>query len=170
MLVTKAEILNQRSLSDSLKDKEINQFIDDAELVDLRPLIGEEIYVAVSASPSTYSDLLNGSSYTYGSYTYSHPGIKSVLIDFIYARYRLFGDSVATPYGMRTKNFDNGNVESDASKYKIYSAIRKVATSKWGLVHAFLSRNSSTYPLFFHPDTPLDNDEDSININKVTLR
>lgn len=180
MLITLADIRKTREVSGSLKEARINQYIRDAELSDLRPLLGEQIYQDIVLDPTetargSYPDLLDGSVYTYGSYDYTHPGLKEVLVDFTYARYRFFGSDIDTPFSTVVKGSRNSEPTGFSRNREIYTAIRKVAHAKWELEREYLNRMAgedvgTAYEYWFNQRPPLDNDEDEININKITIR
>lgn len=180
MIITLNDVKKTRDISGSIKDTRFNNFIRDAELADLRPLLGEVLYQDLVTNPTvtargSYPDLLDGSIYTYSDYTYTHPGIKDVLVDLAYARYRFFGSDIDTPFGTVVKQSQNSQPTGISRDREIYSAIRKVAFSKWELVKDFLNRMSSEqvgtrYEYWFFKTAPLDDDEDEININKINLR
>ena len=179
MIITGADISKARDLSTSGKPRKINQYIEDAELSDLRPLLGEELYQDLITNPTAtddgdYPKLLQGSTYTYGDYDYTHPGIRAVLVDFAYARYRFFGNDTDTAFGFKEKQFDDGINTSVSRNREVYGAIRKVAKDKWFLVKDYLDRmdaaTSTEYTFWFGVIAQIDNDQDLININKGTLR
>lgn len=180
MLITLADIRKTRDISSSVKEIRVNNFIRDAELTDLRELLGEVLYHDIVTDPTlttrgSYPDLLNGSTYTYSDYTYSHPGLKAVLVDFAYARYRHMGADIDTPFSTVVKQSQDSQPTGISRNRDIYGAIRKVAFAKWALVKDYIDRMSgedegTRYEYWFFQTAPLDNDEDEININKITLR
>ncbi len=179
MLTTKEEIRAVRQLSTSVKDEQINPFIKDAEMSDLRGLLGERLYIDLDTNPTStgqgdYPALLNGGTYTYGGFTYHNPGVKAVLIDFASARYRFFGNVVDTPFGSVIKQTQDGQNTSTSNNREAYGAIRKVAKDKWCLVKDYLDRmaeaTSTKYTYWYGSTAQIDNDQDLTNINKGTLR
>lgn len=180
MIITLADIRKTRDVSSSLKEARINQYIRDAELSDLRPLLGEVLYQDIVTNPTdtargSYPDLLDGAVYPYSDYTYTHPGIKDVLVDLAYARYRFFGSDIDTPFSTVVKQSQDSQPTGVSRNREIYSAIRKVAFAKWELVKDFLNRRAgeasgTSYDYWFYQTSPLDDDEDEININKITIR
>jgi len=180
MIITLADIKKTRDVSTSAKEARVNQFIRDAEMTDLRPLLGEILYQDIVTNPTeiargSYPNLLDGSVYTYSSYTYTHPGIKDILVDLAFARYRFMGSDIDTPFSTVVKQSQDSQPTGNTRNREIYSSIRKVAFAKWGLVKDYLDRMAgeaagTAYEYWFFQSSPLDNDEDEININKITLR
>lgn len=180
MIITLDDVKKTRDISGSIKATRFNNFIRDAELADLRPLLGEVLYRDLVTNPTvtergSYPDLLDGSNYAYSDYTYTHPGVKDVLVDLAYARYRFMGADIDTPFGSVVKQSQNSQPTGAGRDREIYSAIRKVAFAKWELVKDFLNRmageaSGTNYEYWYFQSAPLDNDEDEININKINLR
>ena len=180
-LITISDIEAVREVSGVLQNSgkaiKLTQSIADAEMSDLRDLVGEELWYDINNRPTaidkgSYPDLLNGSSYEWLGYNYSHPGIKAVLIDFAYSRYRFFGNDTDTAFGFVEKQYKDGRNTDYGRNREVYTSIRKVAMDKWKLVRLYLDRMNGTenrYSLWFHPGQDVKDDNDSIVINKVTL-
>lgn len=180
MIITLADIRKTRTVSNSIKEGKMNEFIRDAEMTDLRPLLGGQLYQDIVTNPTetargSYPDLLDGAIYTYSDFNYTHPGIKEVLVDLTFARYRFFGADTDTPFGVVVKQSQDSQPTGFARDREIYSAIRRVAFSKWEIVKDFLNRRAgedegTRFEYWYFQGSPLDNDEDEININKITIR
>lgn len=145
-LINLEDISNVKDVSKHL-DKVAVQHIDDSELVDLKPLLGEKLFLdmVANATDSKYVDLLDGRSYVYDNFTYTHPGIKRVLIEFAYARITFFGNEKSTPFGLVEKNYQDGSpVTRDRAKER-YKVSQQIALQLWFDVKAFLDRKSKDY-------------------------
>lgn len=147
-LITKTDIRLYRQISKSVDDVKINPFIDDAQMLDLLPLIGEKFYFAILASPSTYTDLLEQKTYTYDNIQVQSPGLKMVLCHFAYARYVMHGTPTDTPFGMVEKQFQDGNHIPRTDKKEIYKQSQQIAMQYWSQVENYLNRNKILYPLW----------------------
>lgn len=141
-LITRADIQAHRQVSDSVYDKVINQYIEDAQFLDLQDLLGMDFYNAIIADEVTHADLLDGSSYTYDGKTYTHVGLKRVLIYYAYARYIRFGSSTDTPFGLVQKNTPESTEVSDKEKQIIYKMNQQTAFKYWTNVKLFLERTN----------------------------
>lgn len=173
-MITPAEIRAKRELSSSVKAIKIQQYIDQAEIT-LRKWMGEELYQDVKNNPSlttkgSYPDLLEGSTYVYGSYTYTHPGVKEVLIDLTYADYVFFGSQTDTPFGMVQKQYADGQQISTRARRETYDELRRIAEDKWHLVEDYLARKADEYDLWFLGEARIDDDRSWVNINKGYLK
>jgi hypothetical protein len=173
MLVTIQELREKRQVSNNVKDILIEPHIEDAEYVDLMPLLGNQLYIDIVDNPEStakgdYPALLDGGTYVWNNKTYQHPGIKSVLIDFAVARYRLHGSDIDTPFGFVNKN-NESSTQIDLDKRRLsYSSMRKTAQFKWEQVRLYLNR-VLTYELWEGTsEYPLDDDQGFI-YNKLTL-
>ena len=147
MLINKIDIADHRELSRTTQDKRINPYIEDAEFIDLKPLLGEVFYNYVIANPTEVNvvKLLDGSIYQYNDETYSQPGIKKVLAIFSYARFALHGSFAQTGYGMVEKQSQDSIPVSGTSKRDIYTKDREVAIHYWNEVERFLNRNKTDF-------------------------
>lgn len=138
LLVTPANVRTARpELSTGVSDNKINTYIENAEIKYIRPYLGERFFVdlkaKIAASSTLYDDLMNGSTYTYAGYTYTHPGIKDVLARFAFALYSRTSYITDTPFGQLAKqNQDAREIATQSVK----ACLRK--TNKW--------RTNSGYP------------------------
>lgn len=150
MLISKSDIANFRQISASVPDKVINPHIEDAELLDICPLLGEAFYNDIVQNPTTAANaaLLNKTTYTYDGKLYVSPGLKRVEIDFAYARYTMFGSEIDTPFGRVRKNFQDGENVSRTDKKEVYKYSQQNALQYWAQVEAYLNRNANQYPLW----------------------
>lgn len=147
-LINKNDILKVRQISKSIPEERINTFIDEAQILDLKPILGEAFYFDIITNPDNYSDLLNGKVYQYGNNTVSSCGLKQVLIFFTYARYKMFGNEVDTPFGFTEKQFQDGKNPERSSKKENYKYNQQTAFQYWEEVQKYLNRNSNLYPLW----------------------
>ena len=147
-LITKTDIRLYRQISKSVDDVKINPFIDDAQLLDLLPLIGEKFYFDIIANPANYTDLMEQKTYTYDGTQIQSPGLKRVLIDFTFARYVMHGTPTDTPFGMIEKQFQDGHQIPRTDKKEIYKQSQQIAMQYWGQVESYLNRNKALYPLW----------------------
>lgn len=140
-----------RKISDSAFNKGIlDQFIRDAQFVDLKELVGDDFYFDMITNSNTteYQALINGGIYQYGGKTYTNVGLKAVIVHFAYARYVLMGSNTDTPFGMVVKQ-DNNSQQTPANKNKmIWRMNKNMAVSYWENARRFIERNKSDYPLF----------------------
>lgn len=140
-LITKADIAVYKQISVTLKDDIIDEYILDAQIQDVAPLLGEKLFNAILKTPADYTDLLTAGEYTVGGETFTNYGLKAVLAYYAYARYKMFGSVVDTPYGFVEKlEGAESRPESDFSKKSLYNLNRDSAFTIWKSVENFLIR------------------------------
>ena len=147
-LVNKYDIQEFRPISKSTSDKKINTFIDDAQILDLKPLMGEKFFFEVLANYNNYYDLLNEKEYQFDGAIIISPGLKKVLVYFSYARYQLFGSQTDTAFGTVEKNFQDGNHIDRINKKEVYKQTQQMAYQYWEEIERYLNRNQDLYPLW----------------------
>ncbi len=166
-LITKSEIIDVRQISKSVTDAIINNFIDEAQLLDLKPLIGESLYQEIILNSTNYQDLLNEVTYNYDGSQFTSCGLKRVLIHFAYARYIMNGSVTDTPFGLVEKQFQDGRNVERASKKEMYKYNQQIAFQYWNEVERYLNRNQDLYPKWKNgPCEPRRNT--SFRLNKIT--
>ena len=147
-LINASDIRAVRDLSNQIKDNKINPIISDAEMSDLRPLLGEALFYAIKKTPLDYSDLLNGGEYTVNGNTYYHFGVKRLLIELAYVRYMFDSSDVSTPFGVIDKNFTDGTHTSRERAKELSNLRKKTANDYWLGIENYLINNSTLYPLY----------------------
>lgn len=129
----------------------IEPYINNAQLLDIKPLLGSVFYADIVANPTTTDNafLLNGGTYTWGNYTYTFAGLKAVLVYFAYARFIQNQQINVTRFGVVYKN------NSDVSERVERSAItglaneaKEIAKAYFEECELYLSRNPQLFPLW----------------------
>lgn len=140
MLIDRIEIAKHREISKNVREDKIGPYIEDAQRLDLKPLLGERLYYELANNATAHSDLLNGGTYSYDGKTYDHPGLKKVLSLFAYARYVMFGSYTDTAFGFVEKSNQDSKSVGDAHKRNIYTENQKAAASYFEDVALFMTR------------------------------
>ena len=153
-LISVTDIRELKDISKSVPEKKVNQYIDDAEILDLMPNLGDRFYSDIKANPTKaeYVKLLDGGEYEKiengQPFKYFNPGIKKVLVEFSYARYILFGGYTDTPFSMVEKLSQDSRPVEKESKRAMYKNMQQVAQLYFGEVEKFILRNHTDYPLY----------------------
>jgi len=153
-LITLADIRTFKAISSNLNSLKLDSEINEAQEFDLRPILGDEFYLALindfAASPSltTYSDLFNGSTYVYSGNTYQHDGIKAMLCYYAYARYLNNSNTNATAYGTVIKLNQESEPVSEKTLSRLVGQAISGAKVFENRIRDFLTRNSADYPLW----------------------
>jgi hypothetical protein len=135
-IITLQEVQGVKPLSAHVKDKFFNQFIEDAQISLLKPLIGSELYNAIIKEPSDYTELLEGG--FYDDDKRSHSGLKRVLIEFTYTLYMFESADVSTPFGMIVKDFKDGQKIDRQREKELKTKRQQIASQYWHEVQHFI--------------------------------
>ncbi len=159
---------------------EFNSYIEAAQFEDLKPLLGEDLYnemlrdiTATSAGGGTYPNLLNEYNYSWKSKNYTNPGANKVLAFFAAARYRYVGQDTDTALGYQGLEGQNMRKSDEQRNRNMYTHLRKSAEAYWVEVERYLNRvagKSAAYTLWVCSDPQIDQGEEAIIINTVTVR
>ena len=162
MLIQLTDILKFKKVS---KTADIDIYINEAELIDLKPLLGERLYqdLVDNVGLPKYQDLLRGTTYTDNTITYTTLGLIPVLANFSVARYVIFSGDVDTPLGWVSKDTPYSTAISTASKKSRSKSCEQTAYEYWKSVRDFLNRNTDIYPLWQQCVN-----RRRFNINKIT--
>ena len=147
-LITATDIRTVRDLSNQIKDSKINPLISDAEISDLRPLLGDAFFYDIKKTPANYTDLLNGSEYVIDGVTYFQYGIKRLLCELAHVRYMFDSGDVSTPFGVINKDFENGIKISREREKELSNIRKKTAHDFWLGIERYLQNNLTLYPLY----------------------
>jgi hypothetical protein len=139
-LITRAEIARYKQVSKTPNDAKLNEQILDAQMLDVAPLLGENLYNKIMATPEEYTELLEGGAYSHDGVSYNNYGLKMVLCYFAYARYIMFGSEVDTPSGFKEKLSNESRPVEFGNKKTIYSLNRDSAMMIWDNVNNYLTR------------------------------
>lgn len=143
ILITKDEARAFKKISATLKDDIFEQYVIEAQLQDVAPLLGERLFNAIMKSPEDFTDILEGGTYTHAGEEYENYGLKAVIAHYFYARYRYFSGVTDTPTGFVTKVHTDSLPESEASKKSQYTINRDSAFTIWKSVENFLIRTDN---------------------------
>lgn len=143
MLIDKTEISKHRELSRGVRDDKINPYIQDAEMLDLKPLLGSDLFydMVENATDPKYVALLE-------PVDYKHTGLNKVLSLFAYARYVLFGSFTDTAFGFVQKSTQDSQPVGNEFKRNIHTKDRQAAMTYFSDVVRYIEENKSDYPLW----------------------
>jgi hypothetical protein len=157
LLISISDFTPYKAISSNINvAKKLEPYILEAQVFDLKSLLGDELYNAVvedfEASPSlsTYSDLFSGSSWTISGHTYKHEGLIPILCYFSYARYKLNSNTEDTAYGTVIKRNNESEPVSEKTIARQADQARSGAMAYWNQVLKFLNDNSIDYPLWLN--------------------
>lgn len=128
-LITYNEVFElTRKMSAHIEKDKIDSFIREAENMDLKPVMGDELLIAVKRRQVEFATLLNGGVYERpDGNTKSFEGLKSALAYFTYARFVRNNDGNVTRTGFMIKDNEHSVRASEAEKERAYNDARAIA-------------------------------------------
>ena len=156
-LVTKTDLDNYKYIADSVKNSAVwPQFVIEAQSFDVKYWLGDgllnEICEQEAGSPqelsTANSTLLNGGSYVYLTKTYLFSGLKAVIIYYAFARFINWQQVNITQAGITIKDTDFSTPASAKDIQRMATEAKLTADAMREELELFLSRNSTTYPLY----------------------
>ena len=146
-LVTIAKVQQFKQVSNSINTAKFNETVLQAQMTELYPLLGEELYYDLINNIGDYTDLLTGGIYTYQEITYTNVGLESVISHYWYAYHSFYGDQVDTAFGLREKLNNDVSKQVDTSMKKTMFELNcRYAYNLWLNVERYLIRTNN--PLF----------------------
>jgi len=154
-LITTVELGQYRDIGKKIDTDKAQEAIDLAQEGDLYDVLGEFLFdVIANAEEAGYTDLMDGSTFTYQGESYTHVGIKKLLGDLAYSRYVYTINQNFTPFGA-TEKFGQDSRTVDRSTIKDMSLqAKKDADAKFRLIEIYLEANRTTFSRFFTGDNP----------------
>lgn len=155
LLINLDDIKKFRSLSINIDAaKNLDPYINDAQEFDIRPLLGDALYLDLmedfESSPSLnmpiYQYLFYGCTYTYNNIRHKQEGIKAVLAHFTYHRYCLRAHLQSTKTGFVVKAEQNSTPASQEDIGRLGSMSKSMAVAYQTRLVDYLNRNYTLYP------------------------
>lgn len=141
LLVSKIDIAKFVQISNKRNNNIVEQYIRDAQFIDLQNLFCEQYFADILQNPDEFKELIKGCTYEYDGITYINQGLEVVIAHFFYARYKKLGDEVDTPFGNVTKKDNNSYNTNENKKQTMYTFYRQNAVTYWDTsVLKFLQR------------------------------
>ena len=116
-----------RKMSVHIEKDKIDSFISAAENMDLKPVMGDSLLIAIRRNPSAYAALLNGGVYiTANGEEKAFEGLKSALAYFTYARFVRNNDGNVTRSGFMVKDNEHSTRASEQEKERAWNDVRAI--------------------------------------------
>lgn len=145
-LITLIDVQKYKQVSNSINTNKFNETVLQAQMVELLPLIGEQLYYNIQADASSYTDILEGGTYDYNGITYTNVGLKAVISHYWYAYHAFYGDQVDTAFGFREKlNNDVSKQVSTTMKKTMFELNKRYAYNLWLNVEKYLIRTDNEF-------------------------
>lgn len=154
-LIVKADFAPHVQLAEHMEyDRFMEPHVLNAQLYDLRPVLGDPLYVDLvkNRASSPYTALIAGGEYTYNGKTYFFQGLKKVLAHFAYSRYCIRNGVQDTASGLvRKKNeFSDAIDVKESSRESEYH--KQLAVAALNDVMDYIRRNIASFPLYSSSD------------------
>ena len=146
LLITKTDIAEYKDISLFTTDNKIDEYISDAQLQDLCPLLGYDFYFDVlkNIALPAYQGLLNGEDFLVDGNTWTHSGLKAVLSEFTYGRYTYFGAYNDTSSGNTIKTFEFSNPTHNEDRKDVWKECKQRANSYFDVIKVYLDQSAFT--------------------------
>lgn len=125
-------------------NKKIRPHIIKAQDLDVRPLLGEQLWLDVLGNIGNYVNLLNEHTYTYKDKKYQHPGLKAVIVEYTLSRYKPAINIHDTPFGLVEKENPYSTRVSDKTIAREVSRFTSAAETYWLRVKRYLDHHKDT--------------------------
>ena len=117
MLITTNDIRKHRPIADNIDDqRRLAMYIEEAEKIDIIPVIGAELYKDCNEHPDEHEILLNGGYYNDNINYFA--GLKAAICLLAYARFLPNNNINITPFGVKEKISLDSNEVSDKSLFR----------------------------------------------------
>lgn len=127
-LVTYNEVFElTRKMSVHLDRDRIDSFIREAEDMDLKPVLGDGLMIALKRDAGAFGALLNGGAYVDADgHKRVFAGLKSALAYFTYARFVRNGDGHVTRSGFTVKENEHSVRASEMERERTWNDVRSI--------------------------------------------
>lgn len=150
LLINKQDIEKYVQLSLHRKDAEIERYIREVQLFDLKTLVCDAFFVDLTDedAQTDYALLLNGGNYEYEGKKHYFEGLKACLTYFFYARYVFKSHQKDTATGLVMKENTHSSAISVSEKRDLQKLYLQDADKLWTECLLYLQRNQQKYPYF----------------------
>ena len=138
-----------RGMSDHVAGDKVEAYIRESENMDVRPALGDALFLDIKKNPDKYGALLNGGEYKSGcGGVRMMVGLKSALAYYSYARLVKNGDGNVTRFGYVNKDYEYSERPEFKEKLQAYNDAFDVASRYMKECMDFLNEKRHEYPLF----------------------
>jgi len=160
LIITLQNIKEFRPFSEDIPEARILPYIQEAQQLDLKRLLGAPLYVdflakfdsSLDSMYTAYQNLLKGTTYTYGQTTVEHPGLIGYLAYCTLARFFGNNNINITKFGLVQKLNDQSQALDPAIMAGAIAELRANALALQAEIIQFLYTNGTTYPLYNYQD------------------
>jgi len=149
-----------RPITLNFKDANIEVYIDEAEAIDVKPILGEQMYIDLSEAQTgttLTADqvlILDGGVYTVDSRKYVFSGLKKAISYFVYSRLIKNADGQLTRYGFVNKELNESQRPELREKIQAADDAMKTGNAYLNEVLQFIKLNNLE-SVYTCPDKPV---------------
>lgn len=145
LLINKTDIQGLKDISNHTTLERIKEYINDAQLMDLCPLLGNDFYFDILANYNDpeYQELLNGGNFDVNGCTWKHEGLKRVLIEFTWGRYTHFGVNNDTAFGNVIKTNEFSQTTSNEDRRDLWKQSQQKANAYFEVIKRYLDLSNN---------------------------
>lgn len=149
-LINRQEMLRYFQVAPAIDEKVLLRFINEAQLLDVKPLLGDVLYhdLLLHKNTEKYQSLLYGINYVAGENPVVYEGLQRPLAYFAYARYIVRNAMADTPFGLVTKNHHDASPKSDTDKRQLAKEIRQDAYLFFKETEQYLNAHRAEFSLW----------------------
>ena len=150
ILINKQQLNKYFQIGQGVSENDINKYIQEAQELDLKPLLCEDFYFDLVSKPTEekYKKVIEGGEFDHNGQTRYFSGIEKVLAYFTFARLILKSHIVSTTHGFKVKQTDYSKDPESAERKNYYYSNRKDANTFFEEVKKYIELNSYDYPLW----------------------
>ena len=138
-----------RGMSVHVDDGKVEVYLTEAENMDVKPALGDALFLDVRDNPGKYELLLEGGTYETGcGEKRLFSGLKVALAYYAYARIVKNGDGNVTRYGFVNKENEYGSHPEYKERLMAYNDAFDVAARYMKECLDYLNENKKSFPTF----------------------
>jgi len=124
------------------------QLADEVQEYELRKLIGEPLYndMLDNLALPKYEKLIEGDTWTYGGYRYTHKGLKFVLAYLIYSKWVYRSMLIETNTGVVLQTSEYNEKASEGYIKRLSDEATQIAMDEMSKIKRYIEANIGDYP------------------------
>lgn len=160
LIISLSDIAEFRPLAADIPIERINPYIQEAQQIDLKQLLGDALWLdfltrfdnSDDSKFNDYQKLLSGTTYTYGNITIEHPGLIGYMVYMTLAKFYANNQINATKYGLVMKSADQSTPIDIKAIQMAITELRSNALALQVDIVKYLTTNGALFPLYVYQD------------------